>query len=261
VAKTKIEQLAVKAALRIVPLDQLQTDPSYQRDVGDKHRLIIADYDPEALGIPLVGQRGDGSLWIVDGLQRVTALRKMGRHKHLRAEVFPSRGPDHEAHVFRLVNANRAKLSSGALFRARLTEGDVAAWEIQETVTKAGFRLALGKSGKATTAARELTCVNALIAIHHRHGVAAIAVALDIVNRAWGDSSDRNAVNSFIITGLADFCATQDFVVDVDRLVPRLQTSTPAKILYSAGLGNWAKAEGVCNEIARLYRKRLNKRA
>jgi hypothetical protein len=75
----KVMGLVVKSALRVVKLSDLSVDQSYQREVKSGHKSIVSDFNEEALGVPLVGQRSDGSLWIVDGLQRVTALKKLGR--------------------------------------------------------------------------------------------------------------------------------------------------------------------------------------
>ena len=93
------KMLTTERALRIVAVADLQVDPSYQRCVKPNHKKIARDFDPNALGVPLVGQREDHSLWIVDGQQRVEALKLLGK-VNVRVEVFASKGPEHEAHVF-----------------------------------------------------------------------------------------------------------------------------------------------------------------
>src|SRR5262249_39485041 len=100
------ERLGVKAAVREGPLEMLKSDPTYQRDVKRGHKKIVADFNETALGVPLVGEREKGTLWIVDGLQRITALRKLN-WTHVKAEVFASKGPEHEAEIYRIINGNR----------------------------------------------------------------------------------------------------------------------------------------------------------
>lgn len=171
----KTDKRTVKgSALKVLYLDGIQTDPSYQRDVVAGHKKIIADFDPVAFGVPLVGEREDGTLWIVDGLQRITALRKMGK-KTMRAEVFRSQGPEHEASVFRKVNKNRTGLKPLQLFQAALTEGNEEAWAVKNVAEEYGFKIPKTHSPSPANSSPEniavtLSCVNAVQYIYKRGG-------------------------------------------------------------------------------------------
>lgn len=255
----KTKKRVVKSAVRFVNLDELKTDPSYQRDVLESHKKIAKDFMPEALGVPLVAQRDDGDLMLVDGLQRVSALRGMGKSKVL-AEVFASRGPEHEAEVFRRVNKNRTKLTPGQLFKAMLTEGDKTAWEIKETVEQTGFTLKLGTHGgkNTKTSYKEVSCVNTMLNVVKTCGTEGLKFALTAISRSW--ENDPLATYNYVVAGLALFHKNQEGGVDLDRLVPRLQTTTPGKLIYSAGLGNWDKATNMAELLKTVYRKRLSGR-
>lgn len=255
-ASKQAEKLVVKARLCVVKLDDIQVDASYQRDVKAKHKRIVDDFREEALGIPLVGERTDGSLYIVDGFQRITALRKLGKCE-VRAEVFASRGSEHEAEVFKLVNINRTKLTPAEEFRALLTSHDPVAWEIKEAVEASGLKLNLKGGGDKTGVA----CVTTLRQCHKLYGVDAIRFALSTANAAWPD--DRLGLYNQMVGGLAYFFNSHDGFVDLERLLPRLRTVTPHKVMYVAkqqaiGGGSNSSITAVGASLERIYRKRLN---
>lgn len=265
-SKTASKKLVVKSALRVIRLDTepLNVDPSYQRDIKPRHKNIVAEFNEEAFGIPLIGERDDGSLYIVDGLQRITAKKILG-HKELRAEVFHSDGPEHEAGVFKLVNMNRTKLSAGEEFRCLLTCHDEAAWEIQNAAESCGFKIVLGKSGKGDSdemKAKQLTCVNTLRQIQRDYSTDQLIFALQTIAQCW--PADRLGTNSKVILGLAVWHNRYDGIVDNDRLVNRLSTTTPYRVLYTAnqsyiGSGGGGIAFAVSDVIERLFRKRAAK--
>ena len=258
----QVERLVVKAALRVVKLDTLQTDPSYQRDVKHKHKTIVAEFDEQALGIPVVGEREDGSVWIVDGLQRITALRKLG-WIDVRAEVFASRGPEHEAAVFRLINLNRVKMSPTDIYRALLTAGDEIAWAVKEAVEGCGFKIVTKRSGHESkeNAFFQIQCAGALMDEAKKSGVDAIKFALNAAKECWPE--DMVAVNTRMLTGLCCWYKRKDGVIDMERLIPRLKTVVPHKILYTAGQttlsgsGSGSMSNAVADQIERVYRKRF----
>lgn len=257
----------VKAALKVLDLDGLKADPSYQREVKPGHKKIIANFNENALGIPLVAEREDGTLWIVDGLQRITALRALNI-KTVRAEVFASEGPEHEATVFKLVNMNRSKLNPGEQFKALLTSQDATAWEVKETVESCGFKLCYtarpgghGKGGIMDgSLALQVKCVATLYRLIRTRGAESIKFALNAVKEGWPD--DANGVNSRILDGMTHFYVSHDGVVDMERLVPRMQTTSPTKVMYVAAQGTMNvsdRAAAVAAVIEKVYRKNFRK--
>lgn len=257
----KIKLLVTKSALRVLRLVDLRVDPSYQREVKAKHKRIVADFNPDALGIPLVGERSDGTLWVVDGLQRKTALEKLGK-KEVRAEVFASQGPEHEAEVFKLVNLNRTKLTWGEQFKALLASHDESAWRIKEVVEGSGYRIAFSRHGRTTSSddksSKELTCISTLVSVNARWGTEPIRFALAVITDVW--PGDRLGTYAQMIEGLAVFYNRHNGAVDTPRLVDRLRTVTAQKILYAANQATifTTRGEAVAEQLEKVYRKRLN---
>jgi hypothetical protein len=216
----------------------------------------MAEFNEEALGIPLVGERDDSSLWIVDGLQRITALKKMGR-KEVRAEVFASKGPEHEAAVFKLVNLNRTRLRPIEQFRALLAAHDELAWKVKNVVEDCGFKVASGRSGHNENAYKELTGVKLLMNVVRVHGVEPVRFALRAIESCW--PGDRSGTHHNILSGLCKFFVRNQFAPDLERFYPRLRTVTPSKILFisqQTALGN-DKAAAVADVLEKVYRKRM----
>lgn len=260
--QTRVQMLTSKAALRVVDLDEIGVDKSYQRDVVPRHKKIVAEFNEDALGIPVVGQREDGSLWIVDGLQRITALRKLGK-KTLRAEVFVSDGPEHEAEVFKLINQNRTRLRPDELYNSLLTAGDTTAWALKETAEKHGFTVSRGRGGVRTppeTSSKVILCVAVAYRLVKDYGTGPLDFALSVIPEAWPD--DPAGVKFEVIYGLAIFWHRRDKGkgVDRDRLIPRLRLTTPSKIIYAAGIGTGSRMSNAADVIERFYKKRVGKR-
>ncbi len=263
----KVQKLVVKARVLVVALDKLSVDPSYQRDIKRKHKDIVADFNETALGIPLVGQREDSSLWIVDGQQRITALKKLN-WKEVKAEVFASNGPEHEAEIFKLINLNRTKLNAQEEFRALLTAGDPVAWEIKEAVEGCGFKLSLNmrggrnlsRMGLDAPAKMKIACLSTLRNIAKNQKMDAIKFVLNVIKTCW--PGDPQGVVNNLVLGMARMYVALERVPDMERLVPRFSSVTPHKILYAANseaMGG-EKSHAVCMCLLKLYNKRVNSR-
>src|SRR5262245_1395138 len=269
--KKTIHHLVMHSAIRVIELDKLGVDPAYQRDVKKGHERIVANFKREALGILVVGEREDASLWIVDGQQRATALRKL-RYKVAKCEVFRSSGVEHEAEVFRWINFGRTKLNTYEQFRSLLAQGDKVAWAIKEAVEAEGFRLHLAGGGRSLhfrgLKAKDLVCVGTLYRIAKPRGkgagegseplVGPIRFALSMANQAWPE--DRAGIGNAMIGGMASWYRRQgDAGPNIDRLLPRLKVVTPQNILHAANqasLGG-SRESAVADQIERVFRKRL----
>jgi hypothetical protein len=255
-AQSAADFRVTKQALRVVKIDDIQYDASYQRDLVAGHKRIVSDFDPEALGIPVVGQREDGTLWCVDGRQRLAALKKLGR-KEVRVEVFASKGPEHEAAVFSKINKNRTKLNAQQLFFAALTAGDEDAWAIKKICEAEGFDLPRGRLSETITnetAAKKVVAFQALNRIYRRGGEEALKFVLSTIKRVW--EIDPMRTKGILLQGLYIFWLRHKGDVDQERLVPRLNTTTPAKIIYSAGMGIGGYETNIADVIEKIYRKR-----
>jgi hypothetical protein len=251
-----------EAAVKLLIIGDVNYDPSYQRDVVPGHKKIVAEYMPEALGVPLVGEREDGTLWCVDGRQRLTALAKLGK-KHVRANVFASRGPEHEAEVFKRVNRDRTKLRPVELFNAMLSAGDEEAWGVKKVVEEFGFSIVKTKLNQAPhttpeTLAKQMGCVNSLLRVYRNGGEQSLRFVMTVLRDCWPDDPLKN--RDKLVLGLHSFYRRREGSVDTERLVPRLNTTAPGRIFYTAQQGVGDITSNIADVVERAYKKRAGVR-
>jgi hypothetical protein len=175
--------------------------------------------------------------------------------------VFASKGGEHEAEVFRLVNLNRTKLSVQERFRALLASHDEMAWKVKEIVESCGYKLRLRGGRKQGGDGNELTCISTLMFLATlKGGMGSIKFALFAAREGW--PGDPVGTHHLMVSGLAIFYNRHQGVVDLDRLYPRLKTVTPQKILYAAGQASISgnKGHAIADVLEKVYRKRTGKK-
>ena len=151
--RTKVERYewdALKARSKHmrIKIAELNVD-EYQR--GEAKRLSTIQkakhWDHAAAGAVVVGQRSDGSFWVVDGLQRTLAEALRGDIDAVDCMVFQSEGTEHEARVFQLCNLGRIPVNAIHKFRVAVKAGDEVECAVQNWVLANGLRIA-GDKGK-----------------------------------------------------------------------------------------------------------------
>lgn len=237
-------------------VDELHIDPSYQRGVVARHEKIVSKYNPAAIGRIIVGQRDDGTYWIVDGQQRTVAKRKLG-HKTIDAEVFASDGPEHEAKIFRLVNKNRTALNSLEIYQAALTAGDEAAWDIKKVVEANGFKIPKYNGGNVEVSPEKISktiqAIATLQSCYKVGGTEGIDFVLKTITGAW--PNDPLRVREVVLKGIHGFWINRDKTVDLAKLIDRLGKVTPHDLIYSAGMGVGSRSAVMAALIEKQYRK------
>jgi len=218
----------LKTENRKISVDELQISDAYQRTiVPARVNRIAKNIDQDAFGSLTVGERRDGTLWVVDGMQRLTAARKLGIAM-VPCDVFQSEGQEHEARVFRLKNKERTNVTACALFRAQLVEGDEQTVAIAKVVQAAGLHL------RFETGAPGWPNVKAVVSLERAYrkvGVEGLEAVLAIISQAWFGESD--ALRGDIIYGLACFIhKTPDF--DKERLVKKLADKPVSALIRAA---------------------------
>lgn len=187
-----------KRKIAVFGIAELKIAEKYQREVINAHVSKIEDgFVDEAFGLPTVGVRVDGSKWVVDGMQRMSALREMG-YTHLECEWFESTGESHEALVFLLKN-NYKRMKSHELFKARLAAGDEETVAIYAAICDAG----LGVRGIESRHKRSFQAVSSAKAAFRIGGPELVTRALVLLKKAWGDQHD-DAFKGDIMHGLAE---------------------------------------------------------
>lgn len=218
----------LKTENRKIGVHELNISDSYQRTiVPNRVNRIAKNLDQDAFGSLTVGQRQDGSYWVVDGMQRLTAAHKLGIGM-VPCDVFASDGQEHEARVFRLKNRERTNVSACALFRAQLTEGDEQSLAIFKVVRDAGLKLALRDEGSHYP---YLRAVKALERSFSRVGAAGLSAALSIIADAW--PGEEGSLQGDMIEGMCWFIKKHP-EYDRNRLVTRLGKKSVTSVVRAA---------------------------
>ena len=204
----------------------------YQRDRQTNADGIARNFQMELFDAILVGERADGSLWVVDGQQRTLACREHGVTR-IPARVFKSRGKSHEAEVFLRASYGRKQLKPVDDFRAALADNDVAACECKRICAM----LAISIIG-IDVPAREpkLACISGLLLVYSKFKSMALTRSLRICLECWRDQKDKFKVPP--IYGIAKICA---YTHAPDQwLVDRLKKTSVAALMQRVSAGQLA---------------------
>jgi hypothetical protein len=244
----------IKTKNRILSIDSLQICDAYQRTVvRARVNHIKKHFDQDALGSLCVGERSDGSFWIVDGQQRCTALREMGIDR-VPCDIFESRGKSHEAQIFRQKNKHRTSVSARTNFKAALTEGDTQAIAIQAAVESAGMHMMLDGGSKGWP---QVCCVGALSSIFEDGGAEHLTRVLNIVCTAWKGEDD--ALQGTILQGLGLFLIKAD--VEDKRLIQKMKKVEPMAVVRFADSQRKLLGGGRAGAVATAFLNFYNKGA
>ena len=218
-----------KPETRMIDVDELNVAAEYQREMIVPHvNEMERNYDPQAVGFILVGQRDDGSYWVIDGFQRVSTAKKLGIQR-VPCEVVQSSGPAFEAALFRK-RARRRNLSAHQLFKALVAEGNEEAVEMLRVINGVGLNVTgMAESRKGGS----ISCVNACRDSFRRGGPEHLRLVLETLKKSWGGGHD-NAYHQAMVGGLSLFLHRYQGDVDLKRLVNKMATESPSHVLGQA---------------------------
>lgn len=144
--------------------DDIRAD-SYQRPTTPARVNKIAKlFDVDMFGFLTVGKRVDGSLYVVDGLTRLSALRKASYApwvergaQYAPCVVFESHGLEHEAHRFEALNGSENKRNATAYdsWRANVDKGEKynhVAYQCGLVLDAVGIKVGRGRAVNQTSA-------------------------------------------------------------------------------------------------------------
>lgn len=255
----------LKTENRKISVDELNISDAYQRTiVPARVNRIAKNLDQDAFGSLTVGQRRDGSYWVVDGMQRLTAARKLGIAM-VPCDVFQSDGQEHEARVFRLKNRERTNVSAVSLFNAQMTEGDPQTLEIAEVVKRAGLKLRLRDEGGQGWP--YIKAVKALERSFQRVGPDGLQAVLRVLVESW--PGEDGALQGDMIEGMSWFVKKHE-VFDEARLIDRLSKKSIAGIVRAAdanfklgrdrSTSQYGRSLATYDAIAFIYTKGMRRR-
>src|SRR5262245_5144946 len=131
--RTMADKLDTAGTPRWVHADRLIVAPEYQRPRREVLiRKIKKEFDPDALVALVISKREDGTLVIMDGQQRWTALMEMGwGDQQVPAVVYEGLTVEEESLLFYRVNGTRSRLRPMELHRSALLGGETRAVEVE----------------------------------------------------------------------------------------------------------------------------------
>jgi hypothetical protein len=205
-------------------ITSLRVDNSYQDRPREKMvAQIVQNFSEALLGIAVIAERPDGTLYVVDGETRRQAMLEMGMtSRRMRCQVFKTMGSKQEALLFSLLNSNQSRRpikllqKMQAYYKAGIDGG------LGEAVHECGFSFERGKTQlrgpdfirKAWELDRDGTVMKkSLLGARH----------------AWGDAAFT--VHGYIFLGIALLFKSQ-LPRPIDAQVRRaLKGTTPTEIV------------------------------
>jgi hypothetical protein len=251
-----------KPDVRMVAVSDLVVDEDYQREAIAAHVAGIAkNFDEEAFGVIVAGEREDGSLHPVDGFQRLNAAMERGATL-VPCQVIRSRGPEHEAELFGKLNKRRG-LSTHQLFKADVCAGKPEAVAVYAAITEAGLNVrGMKPNGKRHSIGGVKQCQTAFRRMGGGDsGAAHVTEVLTILRRTWGEQHHDTAYHCAVIGGLAFFLRRFGDNVDRKRLRSLMERQSPNKLMGNGDtfkmMSGTTRDEGVARAFFEVYNKNL----
>lgn len=202
--------------LEVVPLDDLNIDHSYQRDLdANLVQSIARNWDIVGAGPITVSRREDGSLWIINGQHRAAAARVAGETEIL-AQVVEGYDRESEAGLRLKMNHRRSDRSQER-FKAQVAAGDRESLAIVEILS--GFNTRINPHPEANRGINSVTAVEKLY--RKDNGVQLVRV-LEVVRDAWTEVGGP-FVSVSLLNSISWFLERHDQEMKRERFVERLR--------------------------------------
>lgn len=217
------------AVLRWHPLSSIKTSATAQRDLNmSRVNRILANLDLEQIGTPVVNQRPDGSVYVIDGQHRIAALRKFFEDDpdiNVQCWTYFDLDEDQEAECFLKLN-DTLRVSAFSKFRVGVAAGREIESDIDRIVRANGCVVSQDNIPGAIGA------VSALTKIYTRTGPGNLARTISTAYSAYADAGLENSV----LLGIAFALDRYGRQIDNARLVKQLgRVPRGAKALIEDG--------------------------
>lgn len=243
---------------RDLHIESLRIDPSYQRsDFINKAVVnrIASSFSFVLFNALTIGERADGTLWVVDGQHRYYGAKKAGRDI-VPCKVFQSSGPQQEAGVFYDLNKTRTSINAISMYRALLRQSESTSVAIQSLLEKHGF--SIGKGGRCAF------CAASAIREVYKRGV--LDDVLQTISDSFGDGSSARwkmmFAQSHFIQMLGLIYQVKGSEIDRSRMslvLARMDEKTYARLSSSAAGTTGGRAKRIAPVfIDEFYNKSLS---
>lgn len=240
--------------IRLVNLAELKIDDSYQRGLKKHHRKIAANLDTNAVGVIVVNERPDGTLWTIDGQQRTHALLKSGITEWT-ATVLHLPTVEEEAILFGRLNGTEGtavKVTQREKFKSLVTAKDPMTMECIEMFKKHGLEL----RGNAKCIWPTVSNTGFVLGFTQVHGTAILDKAISILTQSWpmSDEAMSNQVVGAVCRLVGNYPDLNEaHAVKRFKAVPALKVQQQAKKIGHGLIG------GAVEFLKELYNKKMIK--
>lgn len=247
-AMDRWQQTGTRQIVRL-PMGKLRIDHDYyQRELDEGFvARIVKTFDATKLGELEVNIRPDGSIYVIDGQHRLTALARIVRNPDLfQVPCILNTVPtvEEETNLYLARNFYIKPATSKTTFQARITMGDERAIAIRDLIEAHGYRPWMSTvrvsvpAGWINTGAAEF--------VVRQFGLPRLDVTLDILRLVYGD---RISFQTKFLTGLATFTHRSggDPNFRMERLIEVLRRNPPEVILTTGA--NRRAMHHVSNQI------------
>lgn len=175
-----------------ISLSQLTMPAHAQRSIHKQSRVdkIVADFDPDAIGVLEVSCNGGSKFEVIDGWHRTLAMRQMGwGDQKVPCNVHRNLTQQEEAGLFNKLN-DETSVRFIDRFRVRVNAGDPTAVAVNGVVSSLGLCVSDQAGDGHITAVRACERVYTGVGTVARHdNPDALRTSLRILTGAWGKPS------------------------------------------------------------------------
>lgn len=235
----------LNSSLQNVQLSKLRISPAAQRDFNEARVAhLVADFDPEMLGYPVVNQRS-GHFFVIDGNHRVEAVKRwLGdgwEKQNISCRVYTGMTEREEAAMFLELN-DVLTVTAFDKFKVAVTAAKSDESAVKKVVEATGLHIAREKSENS------VACVSTLLKVYRRSDAKTLGRALTITSRAFGVPGMTNHV----IDGIARVCERYNGELHDEDAIERLMQlrGGVGALLTKAGLLRQQTAQAVPQCVA-----------
>lgn len=209
----------------LLNVDQLKIDHTYQRPADPYHIEAIANqFDLKKLFRIAVNKRTNGSYWILDGQQRVSAIKLLGGNYMIDCVVYHLATIEEEAALYYHLNWDRKNPNSYDRWKARLAQKNPDVMRIQRELDTADLKLA--KSGNALRTIRAVGTLNVWVDLD--------VEVLSVVIMILGKFTYLEPIGAEIFSGL---CATEHHLRQHSNSLTRARSAKETWYQFLLGRG------------------------
>lgn len=216
--------------IRTLSTARLTSGLPYQRPVEQKNvDKLIRNWNSREL-YPVIVSFRDGKFNVVDGQNRIAAMRQMagGGDVLVPCMIYTGMTYEQEAELYAKLDKGKRPLTSRQHTKALVESGsDARIMEIKCLVEDAGFVWALGEpTGKPF----EIAPIRALINAYQLLGGEAFARMLSLLADTW--QGTPNSLKASMLSGMALFVKTYESELNDRTFIRRMSLVTPEEIIH-----------------------------